>query len=232
MFLVNASQEEGAWLEVTDGTRHPIRGSCSLGRTAANTIVLGSPKVSRRHALIHLQNVGELWLIDFGSSNGTFLNKRRIDHPIRLNDGDQIVIGDQTLTLRHPFAISKEYRTDLVQRTLREIENVPCWLVVTDIRGFTPLSRSMQSGDLDVLLGSWIFTCKEVIENHHGIINKYLGDGFLAYWPEAATSREEIVAVMSALKELQRKEGPDFRLVVHFGAGAIGGIASIGGGEL
>jgi FHA domain len=71
---VSAPPEEGAWLEATDGKRHSIKGSCSLGRTGANTIVLESPKVSRRHALIHLQNVGELWLIDFGSSNGTFLN--------------------------------------------------------------------------------------------------------------------------------------------------------------
>jgi hypothetical protein len=57
---VNASQEEGAWLEAADGTRHPIQGSCSLGRIAANTMALGSSKVSRRHALIHLQNIGEL----------------------------------------------------------------------------------------------------------------------------------------------------------------------------
>jgi len=116
----------------------------------------------------------------------------------------------------------------VTQRTLREIENIPCWLLVADIRGFTPLSRNMQSGDLDVLLGAWIFTCKEIIENQHGIINKYLGDGFLAYWPDAATTPDEIVTVISALKELQRKESPDFRLVVHFGAVAIGGIASMG----
>jgi adenylate cyclase len=236
-FRVNAPPEEGAWLEAADGTRHPIRGSCSLGRTAANTIILDSPKVSRRHALIHLQNVGELWLIDFGSSNGTFLNKRRIHHPIRLNDGDQIIIGDQTLTLRQPVAISKEYRTDLVQRTLREIENVPCWLVVADIRGFTPLSRSLQSEDLDVLVGAWIFTCKAIIETRHGVVNKYLGDGFLAYWPEAATTPEEIVSVISALKELQQTKLPEFRFVVHFGAVAMGGIASMGeeslmGGEV
>ena len=44
--------------------RHPIKGSCSLGRAGANTIVVESPKVSRRHVLIHLQNIGELWLID------------------------------------------------------------------------------------------------------------------------------------------------------------------------
>ena len=76
----------------------------------------------------------------------------------------------------------------------------------------------MQSQDLDVLVGAWILSCKEIIENQHGIINKYLGDGFLTYWREAETSPEEIVAVISALKELQRKEGPAFRLVVHFGA--------------
>jgi adenylate cyclase len=234
---VNASQEEGAWLEAADGKRHPIHGSCSLGRIAANTIVLESSKVSRRHALIHLQNIGEPWLIDFGSSNGTFLNKRRIHQPVRLSDGDQITIGDQVFKFHQPLAISDEYKTVVTQRTLREIENIPCWLLVADIRGFTPLSRQMQSEDLDVLLGAWIFTCKEIIENQHGIINKYLGDGFLAYWPDAATSPEEIVAVISSLKELQRKEWPEFRFVVHFGMVAIGGVASMGeeslmGGEV
>lgn len=224
---MNESPEEGAWLEATDGTQHPIHGSCSIGRTVANTIVLDSPKVSRRHALIHLQDVGELWLIDFGSSNGTFLNKRRIHHPIRLSDGDQITIGDQVFTLRQPLSFSHEFKTDLVQRTLREIENVPCWLLVADIRGFTPLSRQMQSVDLDVLLGAWIFDCKEIIESRHGIVNKYLGDGFLAYWPEAAATPEDIVAVVSALKELQQKKSPEFRFVLHFGNVAVGGVASM-----
>jgi len=227
-FCVNASQEEGAWLEAANGKRHPIQGSCSLGRTAANTIVLESSKVSRQHALIHLQNIGEPWLIDFGSSNGTFLNKRRIHQPVRLNDGDQITIGDEVFKFRQPEKISDEYKTVVTRRTLREIENIPCWLLVADIRSFTPLSRRMQSEDLDVLLGAWIFACKEIIENHHGIINKYLGDGFLAYWSEATTTREEIVAVISALTEFQQTGGPDFRFVVHFGPVAIGGIASMG----
>jgi adenylate cyclase len=234
---VNASQEGGAWLEAADGKRHPIHGSCSLGRIAANAIVLESSKVSRRHALIHSQNIGELWLIDFGSSNGTFLNKRRIRQPVRLSDGDQITIGDEVFKFRQSLAISNEFKTAVMQRTLREIESIPCWLLLADIRNFTPLSRSMQSEDLDVLLGAWIFTCKEIIENHHGIINKYLGDGFLAYWSDAATTPGEIAVVISALKELQGKKSPDFRVVVHFGPVAIGGIASMGeeslmGGEV
>jgi len=234
---VNAPEKDGAWLESAEGKRYTLQSSCSLGRATVNTIVLESPKISRRHALIHLQNIGEFWLIDFGSGNGTFLNKRRIHQPVRLNDGDQITIGDQVFKFHQPVVVSDEYKTIVTQLTLREIENLLCWFLVADIRNFTPLGRSMQSQDLDVLLGAWIFACKEIIETHRGIINKYLGDGFLAYWPDAATPPKEIVAVISALKELQRKESPDFRLVVHFGPVAIGGIASMGeeslmGGEV
>jgi hypothetical protein len=148
-----------------------------------------------------------------------------------LSDGDQITVGDSVFKFRQPGKISEEYKTILAQQTLRQVENVSCWLLVADIRNFTPLSRSMQSEGVEALLGAWISTCKEIIEKHNGIINKYLGDGFLAYWPDAETKPEEIAAVICALKELQQKSTPDFRIVVHFGPVAIGGIASMGGGK-
>jgi len=225
---VTASEEGEAWLELKSGERRTLHGSCSFGRGAANSIVLDSPKVSRRHALIHVQNIGEFWLIDFGSTNGTFLNHRRIQKPIRLNDGDQITIGDSVVGFRQPTEISEQYKTFITQRTLRQVEDVPCWLLVADIRNFTPLSQGMKGDALETLVGRWVGACKEIIENNHGLINKYLGDGFLAYWPAVQTSPEELVAVISALKELQRKGPPDFRLVVHFGPVAIGGVASLG----
>ena len=225
---MTASEEGEAWLELKSGERRTLHGSCSFGRAAANSIVLDSPKVSRRHALIHVQNIGEFWLIDFGSTNGTFLNHRRIQKPIRLNDGDQITIGDSVVGFRQPTEISEQYKTFITQRTLRQVEDVPCWLLVADIRNFTPLSQGMKADALETLVGRWVGACKEIIENNHGLINKYLGDGFLAYWPAVQTSPEELVAVISALKELQRKGPPDFRLVVHFGPVAIGGVASLG----
>lgn len=225
---MNASEEGNAWLETPDGRRHALHGSCSLGRTSANTIALDSPTVSRRHALIHLQNIGEFWLIDFGSSNGTFLNKRRLAQPVQLNEGDQITIADTLFTFRQPLAISEEYKTIVTQRTLHQIASIRCWLLVADIRDFTPLSRSMETEELEALVGAWLLTCKEIIEKHHGNINKYLGDGFLAYWSEATTNPEEIVGVICALKELQQKGAPNFRFVLHFGSVAIGGIPSLG----
>ena len=222
------SNEKGAWLEVPGRDNVLIHGSCSIGRSAKNTIVLDLPKISRRHAIINVQNVGEFWLIDLGSSNGTFLNKRRIHQPLRLCDRDQIVIGDSVFTFRQPENITDDFRTTFVARTIREIENVPCWLLVADIENFTPLSRSLTSDKLATLIGGWVAGCKEIIEAHEGMIDKYLGDGFFAYWRDDENTAKSVAAALVQLKEAQARNEPRFRLALHFGLVAIGGVPSMG----
>src|SRR5256886_17667987 len=129
-------EKAGAWLESPRLERISLRGNCSLGRSPKSAVVLESPKASRRHAIINLQNIGEFWLIDLGSSNGTFLNSRRLHQPVRLCDQDQIIIGDRVFTFHQPEEITDDYRTTYAERTIREIANVPCWLVVADIENF------------------------------------------------------------------------------------------------
>ncbi|PYJ08134.1 MAG: hypothetical protein DMF06_13575 [Verrucomicrobia bacterium] len=220
-------EEGAAWLESTGRERVVIRGNCSLGRSPKSAVVLESPKVSRRHAIINLQNVGEFWLIDLGSSNGTFLNKRRVHQPVRLCDMDQITVGDTAFTFRQPEEISTELRTTMAQQTIRETANIPVWLLVADIENFTPLSRSMVSDKLATLVGGWVSACKEIVEENHGEIDKYLGDGFLAYWHDDEKGAENISAGLQKLKQLQRNE-PRFRLVLHHGLVSSGGMRSMG----
>lgn len=224
---VQGDNPEGAWLE-TGWSKVPVHGGCSIGRSPKNAIVLDSPKVSRRHAIINVQNVGEFWLIDLGSSNGTFLNKRRIHQPLRLSDYDQIVIGDSIFTFRQPEQLTDDFRTTFVERTIREIENVPCWLLVADIENFTPLSRSLTSDKLATLIGSWVASCKETIEAHQGMIDKYLGDGFFAYWRQDENAAKNVAAALDQLKQAQARNAPRFRLALHHGLVAIGGVPSMG----
>src|SRR5712692_9437788 len=123
---VESENQQGAWLQTGGGKRIPIQGNLPIGRSPKNLLVLDSPNVSRRHAIINVQNVGEFWLIDLGSSNGTFLNQRRLHQPMKLNDRDQIVIGDNAFVFRQPIEITSEYQTTFAERTIREIENVHC----------------------------------------------------------------------------------------------------------
>jgi class 3 adenylate cyclase len=220
-------EEAGAWLESPGREKIPLRGNCSLGRSDKNAVVLESPKASRRHAIINLQNVGEFWLIDLGSSNGTFLNKRRVHQPVRLCDLDQITVGDVPFIFRQPEEVTSELRTTIAQQTIRETANIPVWLLVADIENFTPLSRSMVSDKLALLVGSWVATCKTIVEEHHGEIDKYLGDGFLAYWHDDEKGAENVAAGLAKLKPLQKVE-PRFRLVLHYGLVSSGGLRSMG----
>jgi adenylate cyclase len=191
-------------------------------------IVLETGHVSRQHALIHLQNGGEFWLVDMGSSNGTFLNKRRIRKPVRLTHGDQIMIGDTRLIFQCPVDLAEEYQTTLAHTTTPLIEDAHCWLLLADIQDFTPLSQEADSQRLADLLGGWISRCKDLIESQGGSINKYLGDGILVYWFEEVGLPRQIADTIMALKDLQHRSALPFRVIVHFGSVAIGGLASMG----
>lgn len=68
----------------------------TLGRHPANTIRIADREVSKEHASI--ERVGNSFLLrDLGSSNGTFVNGRRV-RELRLREGDEISLGNSRLT--------------------------------------------------------------------------------------------------------------------------------------
>ena len=69
-----------------------------IGRDEGCNLVLDDSKVSRRHA--YLQEIdGGVEVGDLGSSNGTFVNGRRIERPVMLAPGDSLRIGDSTMRI-------------------------------------------------------------------------------------------------------------------------------------
>jgi len=70
-----------------------------VGRDPDCFISIPSPKVSRRHARFLVDAEGAT-IDDAGSRNGTIVNRRRIETAERLQDGDTIVIGPETLVFR------------------------------------------------------------------------------------------------------------------------------------
>src|SRR5438270_10928691 len=100
--MMNSTNAGTAWLEDGERKQIPIVGFCSIGRSASNQLALSSQMVSRRHAIIQVQRDLEFWLVDFGSSNGTYVTHQRITHPTRLPDQDRLKIGPFESTYRFP----------------------------------------------------------------------------------------------------------------------------------
>ena len=78
------------------GSMVNIRGVISLGRKEDNTIVLQDKFISGHHAKIFIKN-REYILEDLDSTNGTFLNGKRIYGRVRLEEEDEITMGSLTL---------------------------------------------------------------------------------------------------------------------------------------
>lgn len=80
-------------LVLPEGTRIPLVDSVTIGRAPGNTVRVGDPSVSRRHARISVSPGGPV-LEDVGSSYGTSVDGQRVTAATTLRDGARVALGD------------------------------------------------------------------------------------------------------------------------------------------
>jgi adenylate cyclase len=82
-----------------EAIEYPLGASNVLGRSTTATVRLADREVSRKHSQI--DHDGSAWMLrDLGSSNGTFLNGKRIYAPAKLKDGDEVMVGTSKMEFR------------------------------------------------------------------------------------------------------------------------------------
>ena len=106
-----------------NGQHFAIRGSnASLGRDATNQIQLRDNEVSRKHARIIRTGNANYELVDNRSSNGTFVNGRRVtSHPLR--SGDRVQLGRTLLIFTGGPELQSTYSIDAVEIVSDAVEN-------------------------------------------------------------------------------------------------------------
>lgn len=89
--LVRSESQAGLDFTVTDAT--------VLGRSDEADIVIDDPYASEFHLRLVAQE-GGLTLHDLGSTNGTYLNGRRVTAPTELRRGDAVQVGKTVMEVR------------------------------------------------------------------------------------------------------------------------------------
>ncbi|MGC4089739.1 MAG: FHA domain-containing protein [Polyangiaceae bacterium] len=93
MFAIVIHEKGGAERrESFDGTE------ISVGRVQGNDLMLPKGNVSKRHARL-LYRDGRFIVTDLNSTNGTYVNRRRITQATIVREGDRIYIGDFVLRI-------------------------------------------------------------------------------------------------------------------------------------
>jgi predicted component of type VI protein secretion system len=127
-------------------------GQFAVGRNATCQLSLDDPLVSRRHALLVVNDEG-VTIEDLQSRNGVLVNGKRITERVPLQVGDRILIGAQELTLLQGRAVtSRDHQTQGQQAkmTLPKMEaslRIPSDFSNLAAAGLSPDGSSV---DLDV----------------------------------------------------------------------------------
>ncbi len=96
MFAIVISEKGGAERrEVFD------RPEISVGRVQGNDLMLPKGNVSKRHARLLFRD-GRFIVTDLNSTNGTYVNRRRISQATIVREGDRIYVGDFVLRIEVP----------------------------------------------------------------------------------------------------------------------------------
>jgi adenylate cyclase len=154
---------------------------CRLGRSDENDVVLDDDATSRNHAIVYSTESGEYYINDLASSNGTFVNRKRVVAPTLLNDGDRILIGKRELVFHDSSRRSPKVARELGVTGLLILRKLITVLVV-DIRGFTRLAQAVPPDRLSQITGTLFRESGRELQERGAEAQKYIGDAVMAVW--------------------------------------------------
>src|SRR5438105_13457932 len=93
MFAINISEKGGETRRLEFD-----KPEITIGRVQGNDIILPKGNVSKRHSRIVLKD-GKFIIVDLKSTNGTYVNGRKITSPLVIKPTDKIYIGDFILAV-------------------------------------------------------------------------------------------------------------------------------------
>lgn len=130
----------------------------------------------------------------------------------------------------------------LVQRMAREpsaypieSQNKRLTILFADIRGFTRIAESMDPQVLREYLNTFLTRMTEVIHQHQGTVDKYMGDAIMAFWGAPVDDLEQedhavvaAIAMQDAAEELSRDFARRGLPPLVIGIGINSGTARVG----
>jgi len=123
----------------------------------------------------------------------------------------------------------------LVNPRLVEPKKTDITVMFSDIRGFTTISEKLDAQDLAVFLNEYLSDMTRLVFEHHGTLDKYIGDAVMAFWGapfeepgHAGRACHTALQMMDRVREMQKKWEAEGKPKLDIGIGLNTGVASVG----
>lgn len=143
-------------------------------------------------------------------------------------------------------AFSKYVASDVVEEILKDPSKLKLGgskeeitVFFSDIRGFTSFSEKLTPEKLVHVLNEYLSAMTDIILNHNGLVDKYIGDAIMAFWGAPIKNKEhakiacdaslDMIKELENLKKKWQKEGfPEINIGIGLNSGnaVIGNVGS------
>jgi adenylate cyclase len=109
----------------------------------------------------------------------------------------------------------------------------------SDIAGFTTISEKLSAEDLVSLLNEYLTSMTDIVDDHDGYVDKYIGDAVMAFWGGLVPDKEhahKAVRAAIAMRDENFRRAPEWkerygvevlaRMGVNSGEGIVGNMGS------
>ena len=185
------------------------------------------------------QGIDTQGLPAFGWIAGWLLAYMATEATVKAMGSDQKRFAQSALGKYLPRDIAAQILKDPSRLSLRG-ERLQIYTLFTDIQGFTELSHRIPAEKTAMLLNAYLDGMSDVVLNHGGTIDKFVGDAVVAFWgAPIARPNDGANAVAAALEMLSftRNFGKDnsdramvgrTRVGLHYGEAIVGNFGGEG----
>ena len=190
-------------------------GTSAIGRSAAATVQIDGPDMSRLHAEVQVEGASVI-LRDLGSANGSFVQDQRLAGPRLLQDGDLVRLGSVILKFYEHRSVdaalhdrvyrmamidagtglyNRRYLNDALRRELRHSrqDGRPMSVISGDLDRFKQVNDSHGHAAGDLVLRESASVLGAVVGSS-GILGRLGGEEFLVLMPGAPAAAARVLA--------------------------------------
>ena len=186
------SEQSLPYLLVSTSTGHRkfflSSGNCwTIGRDSSNHFIVKETWISRNHAIIQKTKEQEFILTDLGSSNGSYVNGKRIKKSTILQDESQIFLGRTKIEFHTSVNVSysevdegkekeKETLTSMFHK--RHLLSV----IVVELCDVDFLVNRLDNPIFSMVIDEWFAQTRLVFSQQKIVTNKSMGNSLMGIW--------------------------------------------------
>lgn len=157
--------------------------SYRAGRVENADIVLDDSGISRLHAMFTVSSTGVV-VSDLSSTNGTFVNGKKITIPVDLQTGDVVDIGSFKCSVS---LVGNEIgmgggRAAAGRTMTAQLRPSTAVALVARLTGYSAAGMDCADPSLAKLKQSWLSEVSKAVEAEGGAVDKTLDDSIVAVW--------------------------------------------------